>query len=63
MKDLLIITIIFACSLFLWFHINLSIVGLESRPPLEESIGNFANNSVRIDLEYLKNLPAYEPKQ
>ncbi len=62
MKDLLIVTTIFVFSLLTWFFISTSIIALESGPPLEESIGNFAKNSVRIDLEYLKDILAYELK-
>ncbi len=60
MKDLILITAIFIASLLLWFFVSTSIIASESKPPLQESIGNFAQNSVKIDLEYLKNIPAYE---
>lgn len=62
MKDLILITIIFLASLTTWFLLSGKISNFESQAQLDESIAKFTQNSVTIDLQYLKDIPAYESK-
>ena len=60
MKEILILTLITFFSLMIWFFIGKSASSLESKAIVEETVGNFGENNVKIDLDYLKKIPANE---
>lgn len=62
MKDLVLITTIFIGSLIVWFVVASQIRTIQQTAQVEESIGKFTQTSVRIDVQYLKDIPAYEYK-
>jgi hypothetical protein len=62
MKDLILVTTLFLGALLIWFFTYSEIRTIDESAKVDESIGKFSQTSVRIDIQYLKDIPAYEYK-